>query len=239
MSDGTEKIELKVLGLSSSNVQSGAFALILAETQGDRRIPIVIGRTEAQSIAIILDNVEIPRPLTHDLFYNFAHDFDITLKEVVIYKLEEGIFYSVLVFHKQGESGLVKIDSRTSDAVALALRFNVPIYTYEYITQEMYPKLPYTKAILSLVDVLVDGKYIEDLRDLRLQFRGSANQRVIDLRKTEQTGQIMWALDEEEQQKYIPYYNLKELKKKREKTHYRIFNQNGLSSQLNAYGNGL
>lgn len=136
MSDGTEKIELKVLGLSSSNVQSGAFALILAETQGDRRIPIVIGRTEAQSIAIILDNVEIPRPLTHDLFYNFAHDFDITLKEVVIYKLEEGIFYSVLIFHKQGDSGLVKIDSRTSDAVALALRFNVPIYTYEYIIKK-------------------------------------------------------------------------------------------------------
>ncbi len=112
-------------------------------------------------------------------------------------------------------------------------------YTYEYITQEMYPKLPYTKAILSLVDVLVDGKYIEDLRDLRLQFRGSANQRVIDLRKTEQTGQIMWALGEEEQQKYIPYYNLKDLKKKREKTHYRIFNQNGISPQFDAYSNGL
>ncbi len=101
-------------------------------------------------------------------------------------------------------------------------------YTYEYITQEMYSKLPYTKAILSLVDILVDGKYVEDLRDLRLQYRGSANQRVIDLRQTEQKEQIIWALGKEEQNKYIPFYNLKDLKKRRDETNYPIFDANGI-----------
>jgi bifunctional DNase/RNase len=126
-----KKVKLNILGLSYSQTQSGAYALVLAEEEGERRIPIIIGGVEAQSIAIKLEGLEPPRPLTHDLFLNFANAFKIQLIEVVIYKLEEGIFYSELVCLKDDE--LLRIDSRTSDAVALALRFNCPIYTFEDI----------------------------------------------------------------------------------------------------------
>ncbi len=126
-----KKIRLNILGLSYSQTQSGAYALVLAEEEGERRIPIIIGGVEAQSIAIKLEGLEPPRPLTHDLFLNFARAFHIELQEVVIYKLEEGIFYSELVCIKNNDT--LRIDSRTSDAVALALRFNCPIFTYEEI----------------------------------------------------------------------------------------------------------
>ncbi len=126
-----KKIKLNILGLSYSQTQSGAYALVLAEEEGERRIPIIIGGVEAQSIAIRLEGLEPPRPLTHDLFLNFAKAFSIQLAEVIIYKLEEGIFYSELVCLKEEE--VIRIDSRTSDAVALALRFNCPIYTFEEI----------------------------------------------------------------------------------------------------------
>ncbi len=129
--ENKSKVKLNILGLSYSQTQSGAYALVLAEEGGDRRIPIIIGGVEAQSIAIKLEGLEPPRPLTHDLFFNFATTFNVTIIEVVIYKLEEGIFYSELVCLNGTEE--VRIDSRTSDAVALALRFNCPIYTYEDI----------------------------------------------------------------------------------------------------------
>lgn len=122
-----EKIKLEVLGLSYSQTQAGAYALILSVNQSDERIPIIIGGFEAQSIAIQLENLKPPRPLTHDLFKTVASDFGISLKEVFIYRLEEGIFYSRLYFEKDGATKAV--DSRTSDAVALALRFGCPIYT--------------------------------------------------------------------------------------------------------------
>jgi bifunctional DNase/RNase len=125
------RIELNVLGLSYSQTQSGAYALVLTEQNGERRIPIIIGGCEAQAIAIALENLQPPRPLTHDLFYNFAKTFDIQLKEVEIYKLEEGVFYSKLIC-RQGEREVV-IDARTSDAIALAVRFVCPIYTTEEI----------------------------------------------------------------------------------------------------------
>jgi bifunctional DNase/RNase len=125
------KIKLNILGLSYSQTQSGAYALVLAEEDGERRIPIIIGAVEAQSIAIKLEGLEPPRPLTHDLFLNFARAFKIDILEVVIYKLEEGIFYSELVCLYNDE--VVRIDSRTSDAVSLALRFNCPIFTFEDI----------------------------------------------------------------------------------------------------------
>ncbi|KOH45368.1 bifunctional nuclease family protein [Sunxiuqinia dokdonensis] len=126
-----QKKKLNILGLSVSQTQSGAYALVLAEENGDRRIPIIIGPVEAQSIAIQLEGLKPPRPLTHDLFKNLAFAFDINISEVVIYKLEEGIFYSELVC-ALGEDE-IRIDSRTSDAVALALRFKCPIYTNEDI----------------------------------------------------------------------------------------------------------
>lgn len=128
------KIKLNVLGLSVSQTQSGAYALVLAEENGDRRIPIIIGPVEAQSIAIQLEGLHPPRPLTHDLFKNLAKAFQIELVEVVIYKLEEGIFYSELICEQSGMR--IAIDSRTSDAVALALRFRCPIYTTDEILKK-------------------------------------------------------------------------------------------------------
>jgi uncharacterized protein len=125
------KIKLNVLGLSVSQTQTGAYALVLSEDNGDRRIPIIIGPVEAQSIAIQLEGLHPPRPLTHDLFKNIAQAFQIELIEVLIYKLEEGIFFSELICEQNGVR--VAIDSRTSDAVALALRFKCPIYTTEEI----------------------------------------------------------------------------------------------------------
>lgn len=125
------KIKLNVLGISYSQTQTGAYALVLTEEKGERRIPIIIGGFEAQSIAIQLEGLKPPRPLTHDLFHNFALTFKINIKEVVIYKLEEGVFYSQLICQNNGEE--VVIDARTSDAIALALRFKCPIFTTEEI----------------------------------------------------------------------------------------------------------
>lgn len=122
-----EKIKLNILGLSVSQSQSGAYALVLAEENGDRRIPIIIGPIEAQSIAIQLEGLKPPRPLTHDLFKDMASAFEIYVTEVIIYKLEEGIFYAELICLRDDKD--IVIDARTSDAVALALRFNCPIYT--------------------------------------------------------------------------------------------------------------
>ncbi|KJF41854.1 MULTISPECIES: bifunctional nuclease family protein [Draconibacterium] len=129
-----QKIRLNILGLSVSQTQSGAYALVLAEEDGERRIPIIIGPVEAQAIAIQLEGLKPPRPLTHDLIKNIALAFDIALLEVTIYKLEEGIFYSELLCEMNGKE--IRIDSRTSDAVALALRFRCPIYTSEEILQK-------------------------------------------------------------------------------------------------------
>ncbi|MCF6332737.1 MAG: bifunctional nuclease family protein [Draconibacterium sp.] len=129
-----QKIRLNILGLSVSQTQSGAYALVLAEENGDRRIPIIIGPVEAQAIAIQLEGLKPPRPLTHDLIKNIAIAFDIVLLEVTIYKLEEGIFYSELLCEMDGKE--VVIDSRTSDAVALSLRFKCPIYTSEEILKK-------------------------------------------------------------------------------------------------------
>ncbi len=122
-----EKVKLKILGLTYSQTQTGSYALVLTEEGGDRRIPIMIGAFEAQAIALHLEELHPPRPLTHDLFKSFASAYGIKLKEVVINKLSEGIFYSVLYFFDGDD--IIMIDSRTSDAVALALRFNCPIYT--------------------------------------------------------------------------------------------------------------
>lgn len=128
------KIRLNILGLSVSQTQTGAYALVLAEEHGDRRIPIIIGPVEAQAIAIQLEGLKPPRPLTHDLIRNIALAFDIALLEVTIHKLEEGIFFSELLCEMNGRE--VRIDSRTSDAIALAIRFRCPIFTTEEILQK-------------------------------------------------------------------------------------------------------
>lgn len=128
------RIKLRVQGITNSQIQSGAYALILAEEDGPRRIPIIVGTPEAQSIAIALEGLKPPRPLTHDLFFTFAQAFGVQLKEVFIYRFEEGIFYSELLFDDGVRS--IKIDSRTSDAIAIALRVKCDIYTTEEIVRE-------------------------------------------------------------------------------------------------------
>lgn len=129
-----KRVKLTVQGITNSQVQSGAYALILAEEEGVRRIPIIVGTPEAQSIAIALEGLKPPRPLTHDLFATFAQAFGIRLKEVYIYRFEEGIFFSELLF-SDGER-CIKVDSRTSDAIAIALRVKCDIYTSEEIVRQ-------------------------------------------------------------------------------------------------------
>lgn len=126
-----EKVELKFLRITYSHTHAGAYALILAEKKGDRRLPIIIGGVEAQAIAIQVENIKPARPLTHDLFKNMSDQLGITLKEVVINDLVEGIFHARLVL-QQGETE-VEVDARSSDAIALALRFACPIFTFEFI----------------------------------------------------------------------------------------------------------
>lgn len=125
-------VKLNIKGISYSQTQNGAYALILNEVDGDRKLPIVIGAFEAQSIAIALEKeIKPPRPLTHDLFKNFADRFDIVVKQVIIHKLVDGVFYSSLICERDKIEEI--IDARTSDAIALALRFQAPIFTYKNI----------------------------------------------------------------------------------------------------------
>src|SRR5688572_24026854 len=129
-----KKIKLEIVGLSYSQTQSGAYALVLGETKGKRRLPIIIGGFEAQAIAIELEKMTPSRPLTHDLFRSFAETFSVEVKEVLIYDLIEGIFFAKLICENGATEG--EIDARTSDAIALAVRFNCPVYTYEFILSQ-------------------------------------------------------------------------------------------------------
>ncbi len=125
-------VRLNIKGISYSQTQSGAYALVLSEVDGSRTLPIVIGAFEAQSIAIALEKeIKPPRPLTHDLFKSFADRFKIKIKQVIIHKLVDGVFYSSLICERDKIEEI--IDTRTSDAIALATRFNAPIFTYENI----------------------------------------------------------------------------------------------------------
>lgn len=125
-------VRLHIKGISYSQTQNGAYALILSEVDGDRKLPIVIGAFEAQSIAIALEKeIKPPRPLTHDLFKNFSDRFGIVVKQVIIHKLVDGVFYSSLICERDKIEEI--IDARTSDAIALALRFKAPIFTYKNI----------------------------------------------------------------------------------------------------------
>lgn len=125
-------VRLNIKGISYSQTQNGAYALILSEVEGERKLPIVIGAFEAQSIAIALEKeIKPPRPLTHDLFKNFADRFEIVVKQVIIHKLVDGVFYSSLICERDKIEEI--IDARTSDAIALALRFQAPIFTYKNI----------------------------------------------------------------------------------------------------------
>jgi bifunctional DNase/RNase len=148
-----DKIKMEIVGLSYSQTQNGAYALVLSELGGKRRLPIIIGGFEAQAIAIELEKMTPNRPLTHDLFKSFSLSFGITLTEVVIYNLQEGVFFAKLIFHKDGL--VSEIDARTSDAIALAVRFHCPIYTFE--------------SILSSAGILSDEMMLEDEHEENLE----------------------------------------------------------------------
>jgi uncharacterized protein len=129
-----EKIKLEILGLSSSQSQSGSFALVLGEETGNRRLPIIIGMFEAQAIAIEIEKIIPNRPMTHDLFKSFAQAFNFTAEEIIISDLKEGVFFAKIICSDGIKT--IEIDARPSDAIAIGLRFEVPIYTYENILSE-------------------------------------------------------------------------------------------------------
>src|SRR5690554_5882889 len=156
-------VKLSIKGISYSQTQNGAYVLILNEVDGERKLPIVIGAFEAQSIAIALEKeIKPPRPLTHDLFKNFADRFDIVVKQVIIHKLVDGIFYSSIICERDRIEEI--IDARTSDAIALALRFEAPIFTYKNILDKagIYLKVnPFEQSSQTIDDPLDIAEEIE------------------------------------------------------------------------------
>src|SRR5690554_4003785 len=176
-----EKIELKVVGLSYSQTQTGAYALILKEKSGNRRLPIIIGGAEAQAIAIPLEKMTPSRPLTHDLLKSFLDSFDIVVEEVVIYNLVEGIFFAKIICERSGDR--LEIDARSSDAVALALRCEVPIFTHDFILSsagiiideesESEGDDPNTDADFSMEDISSDSEESKTIADLKRQLESA------------------------------------------------------------------
>jgi bifunctional DNase/RNase len=152
MGNDMKKIKLDIVGLSYSQTQSGAYALVLGEISGRRRLPIIIGSFEAQAIAIEIEKMTPSRPLTHDLFKSLGQAFNITVQEIIIYNLVDGIFYSKLICFDGKKT--VEIDARTSDAIAVSVRFECPIYTYEFI--------------LSTAGIVIEGNdfvYLENINE--------------------------------------------------------------------------
>jgi bifunctional DNase/RNase len=201
-----DKIELEIIGLSYSQTQTGAYALVLGEKAGaKRRLPIIIGGFEAQAIAIELESMTPSRPLTHDLFKSFADLYAINVKEIVIYNLVEGIFYAQLISEKDGK--IVEVDTRTSDAIALAVRFKCPIYTHEFILasagiileegQEIEDNL--NKELESIEEELETSK-TDDLKkvgyqDLTVEELNKRLQNAIDSENYEEASKIKGELD--------------------------------------------
>lgn len=167
-------VRLNIKGISYSQTQSGAYALVLSEMEGERTLPIIIGAFEAQSIAIALEKeIKPPRPLTHDLFKTFADRFNIVVKQVIIHKLVDGVFYSSLIceFDKTEEI----IDARTSDAIALAIRFNAPIFTFENILDKagiilkLKDQTKLEQSKFKMEDLVADIEDLEDAEELTFE----------------------------------------------------------------------
>ncbi|MDE6152833.1 MAG: bifunctional nuclease family protein [Muribaculaceae bacterium] len=194
-----DRIKLRIMGLSYSQLQSGAYALILAQTDGPYRIPVVIGAPEAQSIAIKMEGITPPRPMTHDLFTSFAHAFGVKLKEVFIYKFEDGIFSSELTF-TDGDRTIV-LDSRTSDAIAIAIRTKSPIFT--------------TKEILDETGFILEGENstsgdntdeVEEIKEPRIENYALEElermlERLIEQENYEEAARIKQLIDKKQNQK--------------------------------------
>ncbi|MGC8824086.1 MAG: bifunctional nuclease family protein [Bacteroidales bacterium] len=201
------KIKLNVLGISYSQTQSGAYALVLTEENGDRRIPIIVGGFEAQAIAIQLEGLTPPRPLTHDLFYNFAVAFKIDLLEVNIYKLEEGIFYSKLTCYDGKNT--INIDSRTSDAIALALRFKCPIYTNEDILERAgivleVEKESHSARVHSVRHPEPEESEFEELRSMSLEELKESLEEAIRTENYERASHIRDEINRRNKKNYNP-----------------------------------
>jgi uncharacterized protein len=165
-----KKIKIEILGLSSSQSQtSGSFALVLGESEGERRLPIIIGMFEAQAIALEIEKIVPNRPMTHDLFKSFANAFDYKVEEVVISDLKEGVFFAKVVCSNGDKS--IEIDARPSDAIAIGIRFEVPFYTYEAVLSEAGIILTdEEEAAEDLEDqIVVDKPKGEELKDLSLE----------------------------------------------------------------------
>jgi bifunctional DNase/RNase len=186
-----KKIKLEILGLSPSQSQAGSFALVLGEELGNRRLPIIIGVFEAQAIAVQIENIVPNRPMTHDLFKSFAEGMNYTLKEIVISDLKEGIFYAKIICKDSLRE--VEIDARPSDAIAIGLRFDIPIYTYEAILSEA--------GIISssLTEDEEDGE--EETVKETLQSRGSLMDQLRDLSFDELQRMLDDALSKEDYEK--------------------------------------
>ncbi|MBR5030364.1 MAG: bifunctional nuclease family protein [Muribaculaceae bacterium] len=182
------KIEMDVMGITYSQIQQGAYALLLRQRDGDLRVPIVVGTSEAQSIAMRLENVIPPRPLAHDLMVSMFHAFGISLDEVLIYKFSEGVFMSKLKLSTDGKD--LELESRTSDAIALALRTNTPIYT----TQEVLDKTGFLIKEGEKGKVAVKPK--RTLADLSISELQKKLSRAVDLEKYELAASIQKALNE-------------------------------------------
>ncbi|GAA5029582.1 hypothetical protein GCM10011506_18020 [Marivirga lumbricoides] len=163
-----DKIKLEILGLSSSQSQSGSFALVLGESEGNRRLPIIIGMFEAQAIAIEIEKIVPNRPMTHDLFKSFAHSFNYSVKEIIISDLKEGVFFAKIVCDNGLEE--IEIDSRPSDAIAIGIRFDAPIFTYEKIMSE---------AGIVLTDEAQEGD-ISELKKPKKETAKSSSQQPMD-----------------------------------------------------------
>ena len=169
-------VELKIHDMSSTLYPSDAYALVLEEVEGERKLPIIIGHLEAQAIKVMMVKYQAPRPLTHDLFPTLTIHLGATLKQIVIYKAKDGVFYSYLYFDKEGEE--FKIDARTSDAVALALRYKCPMYTTESIMDSEH------------LHDMGQGKFSVPISSVSLQMLEEALQSAIEKEEYEQASQL-------------------------------------------------
>jgi len=178
-----KKIELEIVALSHSITQTHSYAVVLGEVNGLRRLPIVIGGFEAQAIAVALEKMQPSRPLTHDLMKNFMTAFNVDLHEVIISDLQEGIFYSKLICSSDNDT--IEIDSRTSDALALAVRFGCPVYTYEHILESAGilmedPSTPKKKKSASITSTDEEKGGKNDLKAMTLEDLNTLLNEVLD-----------------------------------------------------------
>ena len=169
-------VELKIHDMSTTLYPADAYALVLEEVDGGRKLPIIIGQQEAQAIKVMMMKYQPPRPLTHDLFQTLPMHLGATLKQIVIYKAKDGVFYSYLYFDKEGEE--IKIDARTSDAVALALRYKCPMYTTQSIMESEH------------LHDMGEGKFSVPISSVSLQMLEEALQSAIEKEEYEQASQL-------------------------------------------------